>query len=221
MPEPADPPAQPPDAQRQPPIPQPPVQQQPVPGIQAVEHKRFRLALFLPAVLAAIAALLVGIGIGAWGGGGWGDRGGVGRTTAAPAPAVTVTVTVEATMESGGASPVQTEKPSIEPTQTRYNPKPTDFTIGIKLLTKKCYGELGCDVNFQIIPSYVGGQSFPAKGTTEVTYEVTGGKETITNTFEVDGDGTMTFDEEESAKMASSSSKLVAKVISVTYNEFG
>ena len=217
MSQPADPPAQPPPDPQQ-----PPGQQQPAPAVQPAEQKRFRLALFLPAVLAAVAALLVGIGIGTWGGGGWGDRGGVGRTTAAPAPAVTVTETVERTVEGGGAPTEEpTAEPSTEPTEARYNPNPKDFKIGIKILEEMCHGELGCDVNFQIVPSYVGSQAFPTKGTTEVTYEVTGGTSTITNTFEVDGNGTMTFDEKESAEIASSSRKLVAKATSVTYNEFG
>jgi hypothetical protein len=216
MSQPADPPAQ------QPPTHQPPVQQQPAPAVQPAEQKRFRLALFLPAVLAAVAALLVGIGIGTWGGGGWGDRGGVGRTTAAPAPAVTVTETVERTVGGGGApSEEPTAEPSTEPTEAGYNPKPTDFKIGIKVLEKMCHGQLGCDVNFQIVPSYVGSQALPAKGTTEVTYEVIGGTSTITNTFEVDGNGTMTFDEKETVEIASSSGKLVAKATLATYNEFG
>jgi hypothetical protein len=194
--------------------PPPPMQQQPVLGVQPAKQKRFRLALFLPAVLAAVVALLAGIGIGAWGGRGW--------TTAAPAPTVTVTETAGAPVEGGGAPTEEpTEGPSTAPTEATYNPKPTDFKIAIKVLKKTCYGELGCDVNFRIVPSYVGSQRFPAEGTTEVTYEVTGGKDPITNTFKVDGGGTVTFDEEESAKIASSSRTLVAKVTGVTYNEFG
>jgi hypothetical protein len=135
---------------------------------------------------------------------------------------MTVTETVGAPVEGGGAPTEEpTEAPSTAPTEAAYNPKPTDFKIAIKVLKKTCYGELGCDVNFRIVPSYVGSQSFPAEGTTGVTYEVTGGKHPITNTFKVDGEGTVTFDEEESAEIASSSRKLVAKVTDVTYNEFG
>jgi hypothetical protein len=203
--------------------PPPPVQQQqPVLADQPAKQKRFGLALAVPAVLAAVVALLVGIGIGAWGGGGWGGGGGAGRTTAAPAPAVTVTETATVPVEGGGAPTEEpTQEPSTEPTEATYNPEPKDFKIAIKVLKKTCYGELGCDVNFRIVPSYVGSQRFPAEGTTEVTYEVTGGKDPITNTFKVDGEGTVTFDEEESAETASSSRMLVAKVTSVTYNEFG
>jgi hypothetical protein len=185
----------------------------------ANQEKRFGLAMFLPAVLAAVVALLVGIGIGAWGGGGWGGgEGGGDRTTAAPAPIVTVTETVTAPGEGGGPP---TEEPEPEPTEATFNPKQKDFKVGIKILKTTCYGELGCDVNFRIIPSYVGSQSLPAEGKTEVTYEVIGGTDTITNTFEVDGEGTVTFDEEESAKIASASKKLVAMVTAVTYNQFG
>ena len=193
--------------------PPPPMQQQPVLADQPAKQKRFRLALFLPAVLAAVVALLAGIGIGAWGGRGW--------TTTAPAPTVTVTETAGAPVEGGAPTEEPTEAPSTAPTEATYNPKPTDFKIAIKVLKKTCSGELGCDVNFRIVPSYVGSQSFPAEGKTEVTYEVIGGTDRITNTFEVDGEGTMTFDEEESAEIASASGKLVAKVTAVTYNEFG
>lgn len=208
------------------PPPPPGAAPQPPPPTQAVEppaQKRFRLALFLPAVLAAAVALLSGIGIGAWGGGGWGNGGGgVGRTTAAPAPAVTVTETVTAPADDRGAPTKEpTEELSTKPTEASYNPKPKDFMIAIKVLKKTCYGELRCKVNFRIVPTYVGSQRFPAVGKTEVTYEVTGGMDRITNTFEVDGEGTMTFDEEESAEIASASEKLVAKVLAVTYNEFG
>jgi hypothetical protein len=135
---------------------------------------------------------------------------------------VTVTETATVPVEGGGAPTEEpTQEPSTEPTEATYNPEPKDFKIAIKVLKKTCYGELGCDVNFRIVPSYVGSQRFPAEGTTEVTYEVTGGKDPITNTFKVDGEGTVTFDEEESAETASSSRMLVAKVTSVTYNEFG
>lgn len=189
------------------------------PATQAVQpaKKRFALVMILPAVLAAVVALLAGIGIGAWGGGGWGDAGGVGRTTAAPAPAVTVTETVTAPVEGGGAPTVE---PSQEPTGATFNPKPNDFKVGIKILKKTCHGELGCDVEFRIVPSYVGSQAFPTEGTTVVTYEVIGGTNPITNTFEVDEKGTVTFDEEESTEIASSSTKLVANVIDVSYNRF-
>ena len=205
-----------------PPPPGPPPQQPSPTPVMQPPKKRIALALFLPAVLAAAVALLAGIGIGAWGGGGWGGSGGVGRTTAAPAPVVTVTETVTAPVEGSGAPTKEpTEEPSTEPTGTRYNPKLKDFKIGIRILKMTCYGQLACDVDFRIVPSYVGRQSFPAEGTTEVTYEVTGGTVPITNTFDVDGEGTMTFDEEESVKIASPSTKLVAKVTDVSYNRFG
>jgi hypothetical protein len=199
-----------------PPPPGPPPQQPPPTElVPPAKPKRFGLALALPAVLAAVVALLAGIGIGAWGGSGWRDGD---TTTAEPARTVTVTETVEAPVEGGGAPTVE---PSTTPTETTYNPKPKDFKVGIRILKKTCHGELGCDVSFRIVPSYVGSQSFPAEGKTEVTYEVTGGTDPITNTFEIDGEGTVTFDEEESVEIASSSTKLVATVTAVSYNEFG
>ena len=200
-----------------PPPPGPPSQQpSPMQAVPPAKQKRFGLALILLVVLAAVVALLAGVGIGAWGGGGW---------EAAPAPTVTVTETVGAPVE-GGRAP--TEEPSVKPepeptteAPAAYNPKPKDFRIGIKILKKTCYETLPCDVEFRIVPSYIGSQEFPNQGTTEVTYEVTGGEQDITNTFEVGGKGTVTFDESESAETASSSTKLVAKVTEVSYNRFG
>ena len=200
-----------------PPPPGPPPQQpSPTQVVPPVKQKRFGLALILLVVLAAVLALLAGIGIGAWGGAGW---------TAAPAPTVTVTETIGAPVEGGGAPTEEpTQEPEPEPTTeapAAYNPKPKDFKIGIKILKKTCYETLPCDVQFRIVPSYIGSQEFPNEGTTEVKYEVTGGEQDITNTFEVDGEGTVTFDDFESAKTASSSTMLVANVTEVSYNRFG
>jgi hypothetical protein len=211
-------PQQPNQSQQQPqpmgaPLPGPPPQQPPpMQVVDPAKQKRFGLALFLPAVLAAVVALLAGIGIGAWGGAGW----------TAPAPTVTVTETVGAPVEGGGASTEEpTKEPEPEPTGATYNPNPRDFKIGIKILEKQCFGSAGCSITFRIVPSYVGNQSLPAEGTTKVTYLVTGGEDPITNTFEMDGKGTVTFDEEEFVDTSSSSKKLVAKVTEVIYNEFG
>ena len=198
--------------QPQPMAPPPPGPPPPMQVVPPAKQKRFGLALILLVVLAAVLALLAGIGIGAWGGGGW---------TAAPVPTVTVTERVGAPVD-GSRAP--TEEPTQEPTTeapAAFNPKPKDFKIGIKILKKTCYETLPCDVEFRIVPSYIGSQEFPSEGTTEVTYEVTGGEQDITNTFEVDGEGTVTFDEYESAETARSSTKLVAKVTEVSYNRFG
>ena len=202
--------------QPQPKGPPPPGPPPPMQVVPPAKQKRFGLGLILLVVLAAVLALLAGIGIGAWGGGGW---------TAAPAPTVTVTETVGAPVD-GGRAPTEepTQEPEPEPTTeapAAFNPKPKDFKIGIKILKKTCYETLRCDVEFRIVPSYIGSQEFPSEGTTEVTYEVTGGEQDITNTFEVDGEGTVTFEEYESAETARSSTKLVAKVTEVSYNRFG
>ncbi len=39
---------------------------------------------------------------------------------------------------------------------SRPLPKPSDFTIDVKILEKKCYGSAGCLVRYRIEPTHVG-----------------------------------------------------------------
>ena len=209
--QPADPPTQPLVPQQQPPMSPPP----PSEVVRQAKEKRFGfLALGITALVTGLITLLVSLGINA-------PRDS-GTTTAGPAPTVTKTVTEPAVVEGGG-EPTEEPAEELEPTEepAAWNPKPDDFTVDTKILEKQCSGSAGCSITFRIVPQYVGSQSFPEKGTTEVTYEVTGGEDTITNTFEIDSDGTATFDEEEFVDTSSSSKKLTAKVTDVSYNELG
>jgi hypothetical protein len=173
--------------------------------VRQAKEKRFGfLALGITALVTGLITLLVSLGINA-------PRDS-GTTTAGPAPTVTKTVTEPAVVEGGG-------EPTEEP--AAWNPKPEDFKVGTKILEKQCFGSAGCSITYRIVPQYVGSQSFPDKGTTEVTYEVTGGEDTRTNTFEIDSDGTTTFDEEEFVNTSSPTKKLTARVTDVSYNEFG
>ena len=192
----------------QPPFQPPPQLQQPVPPPAPAKRKRFG---WLALLVTAVVALLLGLGLGA--------SGDAGTQTAEPQPTVTVTETAPPVVE-GGSEPTDeaTDEPSEEPTKAAWNPKPKDFKIGIKILTKECFGSAGCNITYRIKPEYVGSQAFPDSGTTEVTYEVTGGEDTITNTFEIDSAGTAHFDKEEIASTEASSDKLSAKATEVSYN---
>ena len=107
-----------------------------------------------------IAAGVLGLALGA------GATGSDSSTSATPSPTVTVTV-------PGDAAPAEEPEPAEEPSQTAtFNPKKSDFKLGIKILTKSCFGSAGCNVTFRIKPTHVGAQPLPESGTVEVTYKI-------------------------------------------------
>ncbi len=70
-------------------------------------------------------------------------------------------------------------------------PSPSDFTIGVKVLEKKCIGSAGCNVSYRIEPQYTGLRSLDGN-TFIVIYEVTGGEDgPQINNFEVRSSGTI------------------------------
>jgi hypothetical protein len=121
----------------------------------------------------------------------------------------------------GGTELAQLPDPSATTSEepTTFDPKPVDFKVGIKIRKKKCFGSAGCNVTYQIKPSYVGDQPLPDNGVIEVTYEVTGDESGPSiNTFTVDGEGTAHFDKEEVASTPRSSTKLKGKITDVSYD---
>lgn len=97
--------------------------------------------------------------------------------------------------------------------------EPSDFKVGIKILTKQCFGSAGCNLTFRIKPSFVGVLDMPSTGTTEITYKVKGGDDPMVNTFTVDGEGTAHFDGKEFISTPHSWSKLKAVVTDVSWSE--
>ena len=194
----------------QPPYPQwdPPVQ-----WVREPIKKRFGL---LALSLSVSAALLLGIGIGF----GVGLAGGDLTGTATPAPTVAVTETVEVPVEVGGAPNGVITHPKPDAAEAAYNPKPKDFKIGVQILEKQCFGSAGCSIAFRIVLSYVGSQSLPAEGVTEVTYVVTGGVRLITRTSEFRSDETATIDNS-FVDTSSSSPTLTPKITKVAYDKLG
>jgi hypothetical protein len=97
-------------------------------------------------------------------------------------------------------------------------PSPSDFTIGVKVLEKKCFGSAGCNVSYRIEPQYTGVRSLDGN-TFIVIYEVTGGEDgPQINNFEVGGDGTVSYQKEESLSTSSSGATLTAKATSISEN---
>lgn len=97
-----------------------------------------------------------------------------------------------------------------------YEPRKSDWKVGIKILSKKCFGSAGCNVEYRIVPDYVGTRYLPESGTIEVTYDVTGAEDPITNTFTVEGKEA-SFDDHEMTSVKTSKAVLVAVVTDVVY----
>lgn len=180
----------------------------PVPG-QRSQQKRFG---FLALLLASAIALTVGAALGALGNGS--------PATAQPAATVTATATVTKTVtETAGSEP--TDEPAEEATEdtSGFSAKASDFKIGIKILSKKCFGSAGCSVTYRIKPEYVGDQSLPSSGTVEVTYRVKGNESgPQANTFPIE-DGEASYEKEEYLSTPSSGTSITAKVIEVSCSE--
>ncbi len=95
-----------------------------------------------------------------------------------------------------------------------HTPTTKDFKLGVKILRKQCFGSAGCNINYRIDVTYLGGELDPSK-TYEITYEVTGAEDPIINTLEVTGDSA-SVQEEESAGTKRSSDKLTAVVADIS-----
>lgn len=184
-----------------------PAQPQPVKS-----GRRFGIAAL---AIAGAAGLVVG-----------GLVGGVGAsagTTSGPAATVTATATATAnhTIYVTTSPTEATEggsQPTDEATDTGYRARKADWSIGIKIKKKECFGSAGCNIVFRIAPSHVGGDKLPDSGSVDVTYKVTGCEDPYSNTFTVEN-RTASYDKEEKCSTTSSSKKLAAVVTDVEYSE--
>jgi hypothetical protein len=137
--------------------------------------------------------------------------------TAVAAPAAAVTITQTATAPTPFSSIEPTSEPTEEPSDEPFSAKKSDFKIGVKTLSKECFGSAGCNVTFRIKPSYEGDQELPTSGEIEVSYEITGLEDPVESTFTIDDEGTAHFDKEESGSTESKGDDLGAKVTDVSY----
>lgn len=92
----------------------------------------------------------------------------------------------ESPTSSAGREPAA-ERPADPPEPDYYEPTPADFTLSVKTLEKRCFGSAGCNVVFQIEPTYSGGELDPSQ-TYRVVYEVTGGDDVHIGNMTVRGD---------------------------------
>jgi hypothetical protein len=90
-----------------------------------------------------------------------------------------------------------------------YSPKPSQFALRVKTLSKQCFGSAGCIVTYRIVPTYSGPDLDP-NSTYEVTYKVVGDESgPQINTFTISEGTKSEVDAEEMA--STSSSRTVVK----------
>lgn len=130
----------------------------------------------------------------------------VGSAVAAPDPAArpraaTASHATTATTEA----PVATEAEPAYPT-----PKPSDFELSVKTLTKQCFGEAGCALTYRVVADW--GPTYDPSIDYELTYRVTGPEDGAQiDTMTITGDEYNTTKEQE----ASTSSKYTPLKVSV------
>jgi hypothetical protein len=182
--------------------PPPPPAYGPPPSAPPPPHRRpwWRAAWVLP-VGVAILAFIIGMSVGA----------SAGKTKKLAGSTVTGTVTQTVTVQpSSEAPPTLADTPAIVP-------KPADFVIKLKIKKKECFGSAGCNVTYQIAPTYVGDADISG-GSYEITYKVIGGEDgPQINTFTLEN-GTASFDQAETISTPSTTTPLSVKVTAVDPN---
>jgi hypothetical protein len=70
-------------------------------------------------------------------------------------------------------------------------PAPADFTLRVKVTSKQCFGSAGCNIEYEVQPTFNSGEwSYP--NDVDVTFAVTGGEDgPIIGTFTISPDGNM------------------------------
>lgn len=116
--------------------------------------------------------------------------------------------------DTGDASPTEgnSSPPTSAPAEAR-TPTADDFTLDVRILSKKCTGSAGCAVMLEVTPS-VTDPSVLADRTTEVTYELTGIEDApLTDTITFTGDQYDT--EEQAVGIAGSDDEITVTVTDV------
>lgn len=151
---------------------------------------------------ALILAGVVGVSLGAASASAPEDGGG---ERASASSATTTTEKLTTTTERTTA----TERPTTTTRPPAYTPVPTDFAIALITTEKQCFGSAGCIVSFTIDVSYVGTQLPDPAKTFTVVYDILGGEDPKTASFEVSGDE-ISYTKDDSISTASSDAVLTA-----------
>lgn len=94
------------------------------------------------------------------------------------------------------------------------DPKPEEFTIGVVVTEKECFGSAGCIVTYDIDLNYLGPGLDP-DGQWTLIYEVVGGEQQRIGSLTLRGDGQITYDGQESIDTVSEGDVLTARVTTV------
>jgi len=108
------------------------------------------------------------------------------------------------------------------PSRFYYTPTVADFTLDIRVTRKACFGSAGCNVDYQIVPSYTGLPLLDPATKVNVIYEVSGDESgPQIGSFTMDSDGQARVRETESASTPSSKTTLKVKVTDVYTSRSG
>lgn len=118
-----------------------------------------------------------------------------------------------------GSTSISTEAPTYDAVTAPADlPMPSEFKLAVKTLSKQCFGSAGCNITYQIEPTYSGSTPLPTDKTLTVVYQVLGGQDgPQINNFTVTGQS-VRYDKTEFVGTASSSAVLSATAMSVSTN---
>jgi hypothetical protein len=123
-----------------------------------------------------------------------------------------------ATVGSHSSAPTVTSQSasvSEEPAVVYHEPAKEDFTLTVKTLEKECFGSAGCNITFRVVLEFVNDIMLDPSKTYEITYDVKGGDEPLTNTLKLTGEN-YEHDDEEFISTSKSSAKLKAVITDVS-----
>ena len=84
-------------------------------------------------------------------------------------------------------APPSTAGPTTTTTKApAYAPTPADFTIEVIETRRACFGSAGCNVSYQVVPTYTGPALSPTRKFT-VLFEVHGGEDVGSDSFTMKG----------------------------------
>lgn len=106
-------------------------------------------------------------------------------TTSIAGPPSTLASVSTAGAPAAAAAPSTAAPTTAAPDHT---PAPEDFEIEVIELKRSCFGSAGCNITYEIKPTYTGALSSGSKSWT-VIYEIRGGEDVKTDNFTMRGDG--------------------------------
>lgn len=111
------------------------------------------------------------------------------------------------------------QDPNVAPAKQYAAPTPADFTPTLKVLEKHCFGSAGCNLTFDVDLTYNGSGVKP-NSVWDITYDVEGAQDPMTNTLTVTFDATGVHgsyrSSEEMVEIAQHANNPTLKITSVT-----